>query len=122
MGKYKLFLLTLLMFSIALVACQHPDSKSNIDSSVGMYGTIITIDKEKKQIELDITVWAREVGNLSNEDNNDVGAVKIIEVKENTLIKYENEEKATLDDIHVNQKVKVIENEEGDIEELILQE
>lgn len=118
MEKPILFLLALLMLPLALVACQQHDTQSNNNSSIGMYGTVITIDKEKKQIELDITAWSREFGDLSNDD--DVGAVEIIELKENTLIKHDNGKTATLDDIYEKQKVKVVENGAGDIKELIL--
>lgn len=118
MKKLLLFLLALLMLPLVLVACQQHDSQGNNNSSVGMYGTVITIDKEKKQIELDITAWSREYGDLSND--NDVGVVEVIELEENTLIKHDNGKAATLDDIYEKQKITLVENEVGDVKELIL--
>lgn len=119
-------LLILLVFSLLISGFSGCNEESKVvdipDNAPESYGTVLTIDKETRKIELDITQWAKENGYIAAENKTDLGKLDRLTISEGTLIRFENREKASIENIKENQKLKVLKNENGEVTELILLE
>lgn len=89
------------------------------DSNKSKYGTIHFIDEENKQVTINISAWAAETG-LTGKETEKLFE-ETVKIEENILIKYENGDNASFNDIFTGQKVRIVEDKKNDVtKELIL--
>ena len=84
---YNLWILILL--SLLLTACQQSNDEP--------YGTVYEINKQEERVDINISAWSVEVG--LKDKYTDVLITRTVENTDELLLKFEDGESATLEDL-----------------------